>query len=143
MPYLEFENGKTPINDTNLNLMQTLISNDINGIVLFENENGVSSGSIQLSKEISSFKRLRIAFGRDVNSISYKDFDINNGKLNEIHLISGYLAEEKIYQFQVADISVSNKALTFKNNRYINITSNSVSLGGTVDYTKIFKVIGI
>lgn len=122
-------------------LIDKLNDTKIESTVLYENSGGISSGEITLSDIISNFKRIKIAFG-NADEMDFKEFDINDGELTKIHLITGYMATDTIYQIKIADLSISSNILTFMYNRYINLSSDGVLLGGTVNYIKIFKVIG-
>lgn len=152
-PYVNFTNGSLPaINDTNLNKMQKLIKQEILEIkekienmkemLLFESAQGVSSGIINLSDTVYNYERIKIAYG-NIEDMQFIELDTNNGELDTIHLLKGYLATETIYQMQTADLSCSGNTMTFENNMYANIKHNANCDVSSANYVKIFKIFGI
>lgn len=82
MAYFNFENGKTALNDTNLNAMQTAIEEDITetktsiendiakkeqilkGTILFDSAIG-ENGTITLNESVDNFEYIEIFFSKD------------------------------------------------------------------------------
>lgn len=145
--------GNTPLNSENMNKLQNDLKKEIENnienlietmkeVLLFESEQGVSSGTINLNDTIYNYERIKIVYG-NIEDIQFLELDTNNGKLNTIHLLKGYLATETIYQMQTADLSCTGNTMTFQNNMYENIQHNDSSIVSEAEYVKVFKVFGI
>lgn len=109
---VNFENGKIPINDTNLNKMQTDLQEEIEitkGTVLYEDETG-TLGNVTLNDDATNYKYIEVFGYRsnrnlytkvrtnkpyfDLNHIRYfnnafyiyaKEYSINGSMLNVEH----------------------------------------------------------
>lgn len=142
MAYLQFENGKTPINDTNLNSMQNSIETDIqeksNGIVLYEDEIG-STGSITLTDMIENYKEIEIQ-----SYVGYSGGNVysNTGKIpvssaGRIHLNNFFINASLNLDAYNKRISISGNSINVASDRFF--STGGGANNGT--YTYITKVI--
>lgn len=89
MPYINFENGVTPINDTNLNAMQTGIENAIGGVQ--NNVNGLET------KVNSIFKFKKYEKEVTMNGTSSKAVTMGSFSAPEGYVYLGCIANENGY----------------------------------------------
>lgn len=137
---VNFENGKTPINDTNLNKMQTDLQAEIDklkGIKLYSDETGVTgTGKITFSQSISKFKRIKLTC--DICEVSGDKYAY--GVVKEVDVtgtLTNLLISEPTKNIQYLTFNISGTELT--------ITRNRQSVNGTTidgDFIYIREVIG-
>lgn len=169
MEKINFENypsTQTPINGTNLNLLQNNVEDDIgllsnlnttdksnlvNAIneannktistILYENENG-ATGNITLTRNVSDYNSLEIIYGCDGYYFYTKIYLPTN---KNIGLLACYCADntpERVYMY-TSNYTINNSSVKFNyaSNKYLT-ESNTVSSFGTNSYVRIYKVIG-
>lgn len=169
MEKINFENypsTQTPINGTNLNLLQNNVEDDIgllsnlnttdksnlvNAIneannktistILYENENG-ATGNITLTRNVSNYNSLEIIYGCDGYYFYTKIYLPTN---KNIGLLACYCADntpERVYMY-TSNYTINNSSVKFNyaSNKYLT-ESNTVSSFGTNSYVRIYKVIG-
>lgn len=143
MAYLEFKNGVTPINDTNLNSMQNSIETDINGkasgTILYKDSTGISGqNSLTLSQNISNFKKIEIVY--DLSNTSNVDERYGKNMARQFDVSSSssdLLISENINNAFYATMNISENTLSILRNRIVN--SGLPSEG---NYFIVTKVIG-
>lgn len=136
---VNFENGVTPINDTNLNKIQADLQAEIDklkGVVLYEDTTGTTD-NITLNDEIENYNYFEIE-----SYVGYSSANVytNTGKLpiatkSRIHISNLFIGTNgvQIYNKRVA---ISGKSLSVISDR----TYSSAVIEGP--YTYITKVIG-
>ena len=169
MEKINFENypsTQTPINGTNLNLLQNNVEDDIgllsnlnttdksnlvNAInesnnktiskILYEYEYG-ATGNITLTRNVSNYNSLEIIYGCDGYYFYTKIYLPTN---KNIGLLACYCADntpERVYMY-TSNYTINNSSVKFNyaSNKYLT-ESNTVSSFGTNSYVRIYKVIG-
>lgn len=145
---VNFENGVTPINDTNLNKMQADLQKEIRGTALYKNETGTTS-DITLSDSISNYDEYEIKYLGEFGE-PYTTGRLSTAYIDRIHLNGVFLGVKSntadgALKVSNARVSISGKALTFISNRWYEKPYNSGASNGTYqDKTniKIVEVIG-
>ena len=141
---VNFENGVTPINDTNLNKMQT----DLQGTVLYENSTG-TTGDITLSDEIENYDEYEIKYLGEFGE-PYTTGRLSTAYIDRIHLNGVFLGVKSntadgALKVSDARVSISGNVLTFVSNRWYEKPYNSGDSNGTyrdASNIKIVEVIG-
>lgn len=139
---INFENGKTPINDANLNKLQT----NLIGTVLFENPAGITNGTHLMLDDVSNYKRFKIVYG----CINANERKIYEGKVVDsiyAHLQSEVINKDlRIYMLRYLDLIMGGDLFNIQDNSYVNINHNASPYVGnpnTADnYIAIYKIIG-
>lgn len=143
---VNFENGVTPINDTNLNKMQTDLQqadkdlqaniNKLKGTALYEDETG-TTGNITLNDEIENYNYYEIE-----SYVGYSSANVytTTGKLpvatkSRIHINNLFIGTTGV-QIYCKRVSISGTVLSVISDR----TYSSAVTDGS--YTYITKVIG-
>ena len=133
---VNFENGVTPINDTNLNKMQA----DLQGTVLYENSAG-SIEEITLNDSVAKYDRVKIFYYYD-NIYGSTEVDNPNEKtvsLNVMFSIPIY----NLARAQYKNIKINGNQITNVGYGYLSINTSGNS-GVSIEENKIYitKVIG-
>ena len=133
---VNFENGVVPINDTNLNKLQT----DLMGVILYEDETGITgTSSATLNQAITDFKRAKIVYDAcNNNGVKFtygniKEIDLT-GNLSDFQ-VSEVLSTQSVY----ATFSISENQLAISRNRKLDNNAAGPEDG---NYIYIRKVIG-
>lgn len=138
---VNFENGVTPINDTNLNKAQTDLQEQIdtlNYVELYYNASG-TTGNITLSETSENFNMLEIFYSKGNAHQSVKVYK-PNGKT--VSLILGYINNNNDAQIQVPRASISqNTIVRVDTNGLINFYNSSLQVYVSNE-TNIYAVIG-
>lgn len=95
---LKFENGKTPINDTNLNTMQenieTRFNEKIKGTVLYESDTG-TTGNVLLSDSVANYDYIEIECRRP--GFIYSSGRLYNVNGKTVSLSANYPTSDGMY----------------------------------------------
>ena len=127
MDKIQFENNAQPtINDVNLNQMQTNIENAIDGMVLYENEEG-TTGDIILSESSDKFKYLEVFFFKH-NTLTDSDI-FNSSRIyspnnKKVSLQWSAKEDDDIYQFITSTITILDKRIIRNDEAMFYITIN-------------------
>lgn len=137
---INFENGKIPINDTNLNTMQADLQKEIRGTVIYENVEGTTE-DITLLETSLNFKKIEI-FYKYSNVVSSVMVESPNGKKASLNL--GFtISQYNVARFQYKVILINEASITTEQSGYIAISQDK-SIDANVSDNKIVitKVIG-
>ena len=146
MQKITFENKpsiNSPINATNLNLLQENIENAINTyipITLYENESG-STGNITLSDNVSNYRFIEIIYGCD-GYYFYSKYENANEK--KVGFITPFVSTNNGNLFlYTSNYEIFDNEINFLtcSNIYVN-NSNTIGDYGNNSYIRIYKVIG-
>jgi protease II len=134
---VNFENGVTPLNDTNLNKMQI-------GTSLYEDETG-TNGQITFSEEIADGDEIEIIYCRRRASNDTSVYK-TTGKIPyksgmEIILDLNYYAADTNHQSIAKIVTVSDTKLTVSGENSVIDTSGTISIQATstIYITKVIK----
>lgn len=134
---VNFENGVTPINDANLNKMQTDLLKaitDLKGTVLYENSAGANK-DITLSEDASNFKYIEIFYrDQDGRNSSKKISNTTNAIVLDISVVGS----SQVF-ISSAGINISGTSITWLWNRRADSWSSYVNDGEAI---AIMKVVG-
>lgn len=141
---VNFENGVTPINDTNLNKMQSDLQAEIDklkGIVLYENSEGISAGSATISDDISNYKKIEVEIkGQGVSTT--KVFIEPSGKLLNCIVdsesgTSYFVPTSLIFKIEGTTLTITKNATMV-----LNATEQQYALNNSYYQAKITKIVG-
>ena len=141
---VNFENGVTPINDTNLNKMQTDLQKaitDLKGTVLYEDSIG-TTGDITLSESAANFKKLEVQYSYNNLYCSTGIIENPNGK--KMSLSVGFsVTQYKVARYQYKVIAINETSITTDTAGYISCSeANATDVSSTENKIYITKVIG-
>lgn len=141
MEKITFENlpsTNTPLNATNLNLLQTNVENAINGYVLYNNDTG-SVGTITLSDSAANYDYIEIFYSKNRAYNSSTKIYKPNGKTAS--LITGYRSGSNFIQMQIAIIEINGTSITKTAPALINFDNGVFNIFDT-DEMSIHRVVG-
>lgn len=146
MKRIDWENEpstKTPLNAENLNLMQDNIQENINGYVLYENEEG-STGEITLNEEIENYDEYEIQYYLQLAARRIqKTTGRLNTKIDHVALEMTRITVDPKMQLISNILKVEGKNITRYTNMFATIDMNrSISATGTDVFFNITKVTG-
>lgn len=137
------------INEKGLAYIKTKIEQQNNKLLpkkLYENENGLTNGTVILNGNISNYKRFKIVYGlAETNERKIYEAEVLSN--NHIHLQSELIdASSRMYIIRYADLIITGTNTTVKTNSYININHNASPYVGNPNtvgnYIVIYKIIG-
>ena len=145
-------NGQPAINDTNLNKIQDNIESDINskntavnsrigGTVLYNNSNGIFTGTGTINDDISKYKKILVEVTGYTIYSTFVFLEPSNKKLN---CILDTETSESYYVPSSIIFKIVNKTVTILKNTTlaINSTEQALSVNNTYYKPKITKIIG-
>lgn len=140
---VNFENGVTPINDTNLNKMQTALQKaitDLKGTVLYEDSTGTTS-DITLSETAANFKKLEVQYNYS-GICSSNTIENPNGK--KMSLSVGFsVMQYNVARYQYKVVLINESSITTQQSGYIAISQDKTIDANVSDNNiAITKVIG-
>lgn len=142
---VNFENGVTPINDTNLNKMQTDLQQaitDLKGTVLYEDSTGTTEDII-LNDLYTNYKEIEIIYkctSAQLTTFNSKRIAIVEATQN-INLEEKYIGSTYIYIYNAYVSLAENNKIVFNTNRTVQINAETFVVT-TDNPISIVKVIG-
>lgn len=130
MAYINFENGKTALNDTNLNKMQEKIEDSIKGTILYENEEG-SQDTITLSENINNFSFIAIVD-------NFKKVHLYDAANGTIYIETFKMANSVTFRHFCASMDILDNTITLKEQHFYDQNAYQQEYSGLA----ITKVIG-
>ena len=137
---VNFENGVTPINDTNLNKMQADLQKEIRGTILYEDATGTNS-SITFNGQLNEGDLIEIIYcrRRTTGTSVFK----STGKIPytegmEIALDINYYSSESNQQSLAKLVTVNNQGITVTGENSIT-NSGSATATSNIYITKVLK----
>lgn len=119
------------------------LTNKIIGTTLFENTNGIGSGTdITLSETSANFDYLEIFYGRSSteNTLSSVKVENPNGKQFGMSIV--YASSDTLIQLYGARMRISGTSLSWSGSTITTISGTNISSTTATDALKVYKIIG-
>lgn len=129
-------------NTSNIEEIQQEVAK-LNGTILFENANGVGSGTnITLSETSANYSYLEIFYGRSSTENTLSSVKVENPNGKQFGMSIMYASSNTLMQLYGARMRINGASLTWSGSTLTTITNTSVSSTSATDALKVYKIIG-
>ena len=133
-------------NTSNIEQIQqqiTDLENLIQGTVLFEDEDGVGSGTnITLTETSANYSYLEIFYGRSSTENTLSSVKVENPNNKQFGMSIIYASSGTTIQLYGARIKINGTSLTWSGSTITTISNTSISSTSATDVLKVYKIIG-
>ena len=129
-------------NTSNIEEIQQEVAK-LNGTILFENANGVGSGTnITLSETSANYSYLEIFYGRSSTENTLSSVKVENPNGKQFGMSIMYASSNTLMQLYGARMRINGTSLTWSGSTVTTISATSISSTGAADALKVYKIIG-
>ena len=129
-------------NTSNIEEIQQEVAK-LNGTILFENANGVGSGTnITLSETSANYSYLEIFYGRSSTENTLSSVKVENPNGKQFGMSIMYASSNTLMQLYGARMRINGTSLTWSGSTFTTISNTSISSTSATDALKVYKIIG-